>query len=73
MHVVHHVEARGLLHRARISEDELAQLVTARVDNAIARLRKKIEPDVHHPRFIHTVHGDGYTLTPEGQSSVPNS
>lgn len=34
------------------------------VDIAIARLRKKIEPDVHHPRFIHTVHGDGYTWTP---------
>jgi two-component system response regulator VicR len=46
---------------------------TRSVDNAIARLRKKIEPDVHHPRFIHTVHGDGYTLTPEGQSSVPNA
>ena len=36
---------------------------TRSVDIAIARLRKKIEPDVHHPRFIHTVHGDGYTLT----------
>jgi len=42
---------------------------TRSVDNAIARLRKKIEPDLHHPRFIHTVHGDGYTLTPEGRSS----
>jgi DNA-binding response OmpR family regulator len=37
---------------------------TRSLDIAIARLRKKIEPDVHHPRFIHTVHGDGYTLTP---------
>jgi DNA-binding response OmpR family regulator len=37
---------------------------TRAVDIAIARLRKKIEPDIHHPRFIHTVHGDGYTLTP---------
>jgi two-component system, OmpR family, response regulator VicR len=46
---------------------------TRSVDNAIARLRKKIEPDVHHPRFIHTVHGDGYSLTPEGQSSAPNA
>ncbi len=36
---------------------------TRSLDIAIARLRKKIEPDVHHPRFIHTVHGDGYTLT----------
>jgi DNA-binding response OmpR family regulator len=39
------------------------------VDIAIARLRKKIEPDVHHPRFIHTVHGDGYTLTSNEGSS----
>jgi DNA-binding response OmpR family regulator len=37
------------------------------VDIAIARLRKKIEPDVHHPRFIHTVHGDGYSLTPQAE------
>jgi DNA-binding response OmpR family regulator len=41
---------------------------TRSVDHAIARLRKKIEPDPAHPRFIHTVHGDGYTLTPDGQS-----
>ena len=39
---------------------------TRSVDHAIARLRKKIEPDPHHPRFIHTVHGDGYCLTPAG-------
>jgi DNA-binding response OmpR family regulator len=38
---------------------------TRSVDHAIARLRKKIEPSVHHPRFIHTVHGDGYCLTPD--------
>src|SRR5258706_2424268 len=43
---------------------------TRSVDHAIARLRKKIEPDPHHPRFIHTVHGDGYCLTPEGGSAV---
>lgn len=39
---------------------------TRSVDHAIARLRKKIEPDAHSPRFIHTVHGGGYSLTPEG-------
>jgi DNA-binding response OmpR family regulator len=46
---------------------------TRSVDHAIARLRKKIEPDPHHPRFIHTVHGDGYCLTPAGaaQGLVP--
>jgi DNA-binding response OmpR family regulator len=41
--------------------------LTRSVDNAILRLRKKIEPDVHNPRFIHTIVRDGYTLTPEGQ------
>src|SRR6266545_5371845 len=35
---------------------------TRSVDFAIARLRKKIEPDPHNPRFIRTVHGDGYSL-----------
>jgi two-component system response regulator VicR len=43
---------------------------TRSVDNAISRLRKKIEADPHHPRFIHTVHGDGYTLTPEGHETT---
>jgi DNA-binding response OmpR family regulator len=36
---------------------------TRSVDHAMGRLRKKIEGDVDHPRFIHTVHGDGYCLT----------
>ena len=40
---------------------------TRSVDTAVARLRKKIESDAHRPRFIHTVHGDGYCLTPNGQ------
>ncbi len=44
---------------------------TRAVDNAVARLRKKIEPDPGHPRYIHTVHGDGYTITPEGASRPP--
>ena len=37
--------------------------ITRSVDSAVARLRKKIEPDPRHPLFIHTVHGDGYCLT----------
>jgi len=41
---------------------------TRSVDHAIARLRKKIETDPHRPQFIHTVHGDGYCLTPQGGS-----
>jgi len=35
---------------------------TRSVDFAIARLRKKIEDDPHHPRFIRTAHRDGYCL-----------
>lgn len=38
---------------------------TRSVDHAVARLRKKIERDPHHPRFLHTVHGDGYCLSPD--------
>jgi DNA-binding response OmpR family regulator len=34
--------------------------LTRSVDNAIARLRKKIEPCPQNPTFIHTVHRDGY-------------
>jgi DNA-binding response OmpR family regulator len=37
--------------------------MTRSVDNAVSRLRKKIEPQPHRPRYIHTVHGDGYCLT----------
>ncbi len=37
---------------------------TRSVDHAIGRLRRKIEPQSDQPRFIHTVHGDGYSLTP---------
>jgi DNA-binding response OmpR family regulator len=44
---------------------------TRSVDHAISRLRKKIEQDPHHPQFIHTVHGDGYCLTPEGRTEPP--
>ncbi len=38
---------------------------TRSVDYVVARLRKKVERDPSSPRFIHTVHGDGYQLTPE--------
>ncbi len=36
---------------------------TRAVDYAIRRLRRKLEPDPHNPRHIHTVHGNGYSLT----------
>jgi two-component system, OmpR family, response regulator VicR len=43
---------------------------TRAVDHAIARLRKKIEDVPHKPRFIHTVHGDGYSLTVEAHHAT---
>ena len=59
-----------------VQRDELLRAIwgpgqpefTRSVDNAISRLRKKIEPEPHRPCFIHTVHGDGYALTPDGVS-----
>jgi two-component system response regulator VicR len=39
--------------------------LTRSVDHAIARLRKKVEPDPERPRFIHTAVGSGYSLTSE--------
>jgi DNA-binding response OmpR family regulator len=53
-------------------------IVTRTVDFAIARLRRKIEVDRHHPKFIRTAHGDGYCMTgvcdeeaSTGQSAKP--
>jgi len=34
------------------------------LDVHIYRLRKKIEPDIEHPRYIHTLRGYGYKLEP---------
>ena len=38
--------------------------LTRTVDQFVVRLRSKIESDPHQPRFLHTVYGDGYRLTP---------
>jgi two-component system alkaline phosphatase synthesis response regulator PhoP len=37
---------------------------TRTIDNFIVRLRRVIEPDARNPRFIHTIRGIGYRLTP---------
>lgn len=37
---------------------------TRTIDNFIVRLRRALEPDPQHPRYIHTVRGSGYRLTP---------
>ena len=58
----------------RVSRDELLRAVwgyldrpyTRSVDMAINRLRKKLEVDPHHPRFLRTARG-GYLLSPTEQ------
>jgi two-component system response regulator VicR len=60
-------EREGLI----VQRDELLREVwgypdepaTRAVDYAIRRLRRKLEADPHNPRHIHTVHGNGYSLT----------
>jgi two-component system, OmpR family, alkaline phosphatase synthesis response regulator PhoP len=34
------------------------------IDNFVVRLRRLLEPDPQSPRYIHTVRGTGYRLTP---------
>jgi DNA-binding response OmpR family regulator len=73
--ILHYLAEREghVVHRDELLKDlwgYAQQPFTRSVDTAMARLRKKIESDSHHPRFIHTVHGDGYCLTPHGQTSV---
>lgn len=54
-----------------VTREELLRLVwgyetvplTRTVDIAIARLRRKIEPDPHRPQYLRTAHRDGYALT----------
>jgi DNA-binding response OmpR family regulator len=50
-------------------------IMTRTVDFAIARLRRKIEVDHHHPKFIRTAHGDGYCLSgvSEQDATKPNA
>ena len=42
---------------------------TRSVDRAVSRLRQKIEADPRNPRFLRTVHGDGYILTVDAMTA----
>jgi DNA-binding response OmpR family regulator len=37
------------------------------VDLRVMRLRRKIEPDPEHPRFIRTIRNEGYIFVPDGE------
>jgi DNA-binding response OmpR family regulator len=58
---LNHVVSREELLRAVWGYRELP--TTRTVDNFVARLRRKIEMDPRHPRYLHTSYGDGYSLT----------
>jgi DNA-binding response OmpR family regulator len=66
----HLAERQGEL----VTRGELLRLVwgyqeaptTRTVDSFIFRLRRKIEPDPHNPKYIRTAHGDGYRLITSG-------
>ena len=56
-----------------VSKSELLEKVwnvspdseTRSVDNFVVRLRRYLEPNPRFPRFLHTVRGAGYKLTPD--------
>jgi len=60
-----------------LSRDQLLDLTQGReatlfdrsIDNLVARLRKKIEPDTRDPHFIKTVWGGGYTFVADVQTN----
>ncbi len=37
------------------------------VDLRVMRLRKKVEPDPDHPRYIRTIRNEGYVFVPDGR------
>jgi DNA-binding response OmpR family regulator len=45
---------------------------TRTVDNYIAKLRAKLEPDPENPKWILTVHGVGYRLDLQNHDTFPN-
>jgi two-component system, OmpR family, alkaline phosphatase synthesis response regulator PhoP len=40
---------------------------TRTVDNFIVRIRRAMEKDAHHPKWVHTVRSVGYIFDPEGK------
>lgn len=61
--------------RQPLSRDRLMQLARGReldvfdrsIDVQVSRLRKLIEPDLAHPRYLQTMWGFGYVFIPDGE------
>jgi len=62
--------------RQPLSRDRLMQLARGReldvfdrsIDVQVSRLRKLIEPDAAHPRYLQTMWGFGYVFIPDGNN-----
>jgi two-component system phosphate regulon response regulator OmpR len=62
--------------RQPLSRDRLMQLARGReldvfdrsIDVQVSRLRKLIEPDAAHPRYLQTMWGFGYVFIPDGNA-----
>ncbi|MCX7186683.1 MAG: two-component system response regulator OmpR [Methylophilales bacterium] len=62
--------------RQPLSRDRLMQLARGReldvfdrsIDVQVSRLRKLIEPDPAHPRYLQTMWGFGYVFIPDGEA-----
>jgi two-component system phosphate regulon response regulator OmpR len=62
--------------RQPLSRDKLMQLARGReldvfdrsIDVQVSRLRKLIEPDAAHPRYLQTMWGFGYVFIPDGET-----
>ena len=63
--------------REPLSREKLMELARGRehepfdrsIDIQVSRLRKLIEPDNAHPRYIQTVWGFGYVFVPDGEAA----
>jgi two-component system phosphate regulon response regulator OmpR len=65
--------------RQPLSRDRLMQLARGReldvfdrsIDVQVSRLRRLIEPDPAHPRYLQTMWGFGYVFVPDGETQKP--
>ena len=63
--------------REPLSREKLMELARGRehepfdrsIDIQVSRLRKLVEPDSTHPRYIQTVWGFGYVFVPDGEAA----
>jgi two-component system phosphate regulon response regulator OmpR len=64
--------------RQPLSRDRLMQLARGReldvfdrsIDVQVSRLRRLIEPDPSHPRYLQTMWGFGYVFIPDGEANT---